>query len=98
VEQEDWRRHHIFHTKVICGGNICNVIVDNGSIENIASKEDVEKLKLPLKNVPNHTKSHRSRRIMRYMGMFTRMKYGVISYQWMLVIFYWVVPIYLIVI
>ncbi|CAL8155920.1 unnamed protein product [Prunus armeniaca] len=53
VEEEDWRRHNIFRTRVQCGGKVCNVILDGGSSENIISKEAVEKLKLPIEKHPN---------------------------------------------
>ena len=49
---EDWRRHSIFRTRVNYGGKVCNVIIDNGSSENIIAKEAVEKLKLPIKKHP----------------------------------------------
>ncbi|XP_021817152.1 uncharacterized protein LOC110759412 [Prunus avium] len=53
IEEEDWRRHNIFRTRVLCGGRVCNVILDGGSSENIISKEAVEKLKLPIEKHPN---------------------------------------------
>ncbi|CAL8177990.1 unnamed protein product [Prunus armeniaca] len=53
VEEEDWRRHNIFRTRVLCGEKVCNVIFDGGSSENIISKEAVEKLKLPIEKHPN---------------------------------------------
>lgn len=48
-----WRRHSIFRTKVNCGGRVCNLILDNGSSENIVSKEIVETLKLPMEKHPD---------------------------------------------
>ncbi|CAL2249473.1 unnamed protein product [Prunus armeniaca] len=53
VEEEDWRRHNIFRTRVLCEEKVCNVIFDGGSSENIISKEAVEKLKLPIEKHPN---------------------------------------------
>ncbi|XP_020084894.1 uncharacterized protein LOC109707772 [Ananas comosus] len=53
AEEDDWRRHNIFHTRVLCGGKVCNVILDGGSSENIISKEAVEKLKLPTEKHPH---------------------------------------------
>ncbi|KAJ0054384.1 hypothetical protein Pint_02265 [Pistacia integerrima] len=47
AEEEDWRRHSIFHTRVVCGCKVCDLVIDGGSMENIISKEVVDKLKLP---------------------------------------------------
>ncbi|KAJ0010646.1 hypothetical protein Pint_33371 [Pistacia integerrima] len=45
-EEEDWRRRSIFRTRVVCGGKVCDLVIDGGSMENIISKEAVDKLKL----------------------------------------------------
>ncbi|KAH7567997.1 hypothetical protein JRO89_XS07G0210700 [Xanthoceras sorbifolium] len=51
-DNEDWRTHNIFRTRVFCNGKVCNDILDGGSSENIVSKEAVEKLKLPVVEHP----------------------------------------------
>ena len=48
VEQEDWRSHSIFCTKLSCGEKVCDVIVDNSSMENTELKGTVEKLKIAI--------------------------------------------------
>ncbi|XP_031259943.1 uncharacterized protein LOC116118114 [Pistacia vera] len=53
AEEEDWRRHNIFRTCVVCGGNVCDLVIDGGSIENIISKEVVDKLNLPIITHPH---------------------------------------------
>ena len=58
IEQEDWRWHSIFHTKVTCGAKVCDVIINNGCKENFVSKEAFKKLKLVTKNILDPTKSH----------------------------------------
>ncbi|KAF2310457.1 hypothetical protein GH714_010908 [Hevea brasiliensis] len=55
-DEEDWRRHSIFHTRVICGGKVCDLVIARGSMENIISTEVVEKLKLPTTKHPHHTR------------------------------------------
>ena len=52
-EEEDWRRRSIFQTHVVCGGKLCDLVIDGGSMENIISKEAVEKLKLPTNKHPH---------------------------------------------
>ena len=51
-EEEDWRRCSIFHTRVVCEGKVCDFVIDGGNMENIISKEAVEKLKLPTTKHP----------------------------------------------
>ncbi|KAJ0021767.1 hypothetical protein Pint_31983 [Pistacia integerrima] len=46
-EEEYWRGCSIFRTRVVCGGKVCDLVIDGGSTENIISKEVVDKLKLP---------------------------------------------------
>ena len=52
-EEEDWRRRSIFRTCVVCGDKLCDLVIDGGSMENIISKEAVEKLKLPTNKHPH---------------------------------------------
>lgn len=68
AEKEDWRRHDIFRTCVLCGGKSCNVIL-GGSDENLVSKEVVEKLKLHIEKhckFATSTTLHGFRKGMRY--------------------------------
>ncbi|GAV84600.1 zf-CCHC domain-containing protein [Cephalotus follicularis] len=51
--EEDWRRRNIFRTRFLCGGKVCNVIFDGGSVENIVARDVVEKLKLPIEKHPH---------------------------------------------
>uniref|UniRef100_A0A6V7QW70 Asp_protease_2 domain-containing protein n=1 Tax=Ananas comosus var. bracteatus TaxID=296719 RepID=A0A6V7QW70_ANACO len=51
-EEEDWRQRSIFQTRVLCGGKVCDLVVDGGSMENVISKDAVEKLKLPVEKHP----------------------------------------------
>nr|CAD1817170.1 unnamed protein product [Ananas comosus var. bracteatus] len=51
-EEEDWRRRSIFRTHVLCGGKVCDLVIDGGSMENVISKDAVEKLKLPIEKHP----------------------------------------------
>lgn len=46
VENNDWLRNTIFHTRCTANGRICNVIINGRSCENIVSQEMVDKLKL----------------------------------------------------
>ena len=43
---EPCQRNNLFKTCCKSGGKICNVIVDSGSIDNLAAKEMVQKLGL----------------------------------------------------
>ncbi|KAM2928344.1 hypothetical protein COP2_035599 [Malus domestica] len=52
VDSEDWLRHNIFHTRCTSGGKVCNVIIDEGSCENVVSQEMVDKFKLETKKHP----------------------------------------------
>jgi len=50
VKEEPWLRHNIFHTHCTSQGNVCDVIIDSGSCENVVSNYMVEKLELPRKD------------------------------------------------
>ncbi|KAM2834679.1 hypothetical protein PS2_031678 [Malus domestica] len=50
VDNNDWLRHNIFHTTCTTNRKICNVIIDGGSCENVASQEMVDKLQLKTEN------------------------------------------------
>ncbi|XP_056694837.1 uncharacterized protein [Spinacia oleracea] len=52
IEEDEWLRHNIFHTRCTSHGKICNVIIDSGSCENVVAATMVEKLKLPTKDHP----------------------------------------------
>ncbi|GJZ70531.1 gag-pol polyprotein [Tanacetum coccineum] len=45
-EDELWLRHNKFHTRCICEGKICNVIINGGSCENVVSETMINKLGL----------------------------------------------------
>jgi hypothetical protein len=45
-EEENSQRHNLFHTRGMIKGNLCRIIVDNGSCNNIASQELVERMRL----------------------------------------------------
>lgn len=42
--EEDWLRKSIFHTRCTSHGKVCNVIIDDGSFENVVSTQMVERL------------------------------------------------------
>ncbi|XP_022899409.1 uncharacterized protein LOC111412720 [Olea europaea var. sylvestris] len=52
VEDDDWFRNNIFHTKCTSHGKVCDVIVDGGSYENVIATSMVEKLKLKTEDHP----------------------------------------------
>lgn len=54
--QESPKRKTMFRTSCKAGGNICKVIVDSGSTDNLVSLEMVEKLKLKRIPHPFHSK------------------------------------------
>jgi len=51
--QDYWLWTNIVRTRYISRGNVCQVIVDSGSCENMVSKEMVEKLKLKCDTHPH---------------------------------------------
>ena len=58
IEDESWQRHNIFHTRCTIEEEICKVIIDNGSCENVISNYMVDKLKLPTELHPHPYKLH----------------------------------------
>lgn len=52
IEYESWLRHNIFYTRCTSQGKVYNVIIDNGSYENVVANYMVEKLKLPIETHP----------------------------------------------
>ncbi|XP_058202794.1 uncharacterized protein LOC131317247 [Rhododendron vialii] len=48
-EDDQWLKHNIFRIYCLANGKKCILMVDSGSVENMASKTMVEKLKLPYK-------------------------------------------------
>lgn len=52
-EGEDWRQCSIFWIPVLCGVEVCDLIIDGGSLKNIISKYTVEKSKLPTEQYPH---------------------------------------------
>lgn len=53
VDEENWVRKNVFHTKCTSHGRVCMVIIDSGSFENVVSLEMVQKLKLETIPHPN---------------------------------------------
>jgi hypothetical protein len=45
-KEENGQRHNIFHTRGMIKDKFCQIIVDNGSCNNIASQELVERMRL----------------------------------------------------
>ena len=46
VQEENNQRHNLFHTQGMIKDKLCRIIVDNGSCNNIANRELVERLGL----------------------------------------------------
>jgi len=46
VQEENNQRHNLFHTRGMIKDKLCRIIADNGSCNNIASRELVERLGL----------------------------------------------------
>lgn len=57
-KEEPWLRRNIFHTRCTSAGKVCDVIIDNGSCENVVSSYMVEKLDLPTQSHPYPYKLH----------------------------------------
>ena len=53
TQEEHWLRKNIFHTRCTTAGNVCDVIIDSGSCENVVSNYMVEKLKMPTQSHPH---------------------------------------------
>ena len=50
---DSWLRTNIFQTRCTSGGKVCQVIIDEGSCENMVSKEMVDKLNLLCEKHPH---------------------------------------------
>ena len=46
VKEENGQRHNLFHTRGMIKDKLCRIIVDNGSCNNIASQELVDRMGL----------------------------------------------------
>lgn len=57
-KEEPWLRRNIFHTRCTSAGKVCDVIIDNGSCENVVSSYMVEKLDLPTQIHPHPYSLH----------------------------------------
>jgi hypothetical protein len=53
AKEENEQRHNLFHTRGMIKDKVCRIIVDNGSCNNIASQELVERMKLKQCRHPN---------------------------------------------
>lgn len=53
VEKEDWRRNSIFQTQFRCNGQLCSMVIDEGSCTNVVSKEAMKNLGLKTKPNPS---------------------------------------------
>jgi hypothetical protein len=52
-KEENGQRHNLFHTRGMIKDKLCRIIVDNGSCNNIASQELVNRLGLKSRRHPN---------------------------------------------
>ncbi|XP_062224492.1 uncharacterized protein LOC133923045 [Phragmites australis] len=52
-KEENGQRHNLFHTRGIIKDKLCRIIVDNGSCNNIASQELVERMGLKQRRHPS---------------------------------------------
>jgi hypothetical protein len=53
AKEENEQRHNLFHTRGMIKDKVCRIIVDNGSCNNIASQEFVERMKLKQHHHPD---------------------------------------------
>ena len=53
VKEENNQRHNLFHTRGMIKDKLCSIIVDNGSCNNIASQELVERIGLKQRRHPS---------------------------------------------
>jgi hypothetical protein len=53
VKEENNQRHNLFHTRGMIKDKLCRIIVDNGSCNNIASQQLVERLGLKQRRHPS---------------------------------------------
>lgn len=51
--KEDWLRTNIFHTTCMIAEQVCKVIIDSSSCENVVLEEAVKKLQLKTDSHPN---------------------------------------------
>ena len=52
IDDDNWIKKNVFHTKCISHGRVWMVIINSGSFENVVSLDMVQKLKL--ETVPYH--------------------------------------------
>ncbi|CAL2257293.1 unnamed protein product [Prunus armeniaca] len=52
VQEDNWLRNNIFHTRCTSFSKVCNVIIDGGSCENVVATTMVEKLNLKMMEHP----------------------------------------------
>ncbi|PKU61488.1 RNA-directed DNA polymerase [Dendrobium catenatum] len=52
-KEETMQRHNIFRTRCTVGGRVCQLIIDSGSCENVASTVLIERLNLPTEDHPS---------------------------------------------
>jgi hypothetical protein len=53
VKEENNQQHNLFHTRGMIKDKLCRIIVDNGSCNNIASQQLVERLGLKQRRHPS---------------------------------------------
>ena len=53
VKEKNGQRHNLFHTRGMIKDKLCRIIVDNGSYNNIASQELVERMGLKQRRHPS---------------------------------------------
>ena len=53
VKEDNGQRHNLFHTRGMIKDKLCRIIIDNGSYNNIASQELVDRLGLKQQRHPN---------------------------------------------
>jgi hypothetical protein len=53
AKEDNNQRHNLFHTRGMIKDKLCRIIVDNGSCNNIASQELVERLNLKQRRHPS---------------------------------------------
>jgi hypothetical protein len=53
VKEENGQQHNLFHTRGMINNKLCRIIIDNGSCNNIASQELVDRMGLQQRCHPN---------------------------------------------
>lgn len=53
IDDDSRLRYYIFHTKCTAKGNVCCMIIDGGSCENVVLTHMVQKLRLKKEDHPN---------------------------------------------